>query len=471
MVATPLKISAPVAAGSIAQATAHQYLINATSANQSLLPLTARVNALDHLEIGGCDVVELAERFGTSLYILDETTIRTACQQYRDAFKTHYPGESLVIYASKALNCLAICAIVASEGLGIDVVSGGELHTATLAGVPAAKTYLHGNNKSIEELQMAIDRGVTVIVDNWEELKSLASLTQISQKTTRIMLRLTPGIECHTHEYIKTGRIDSKFGFDRNQVDAVFDFVLANPSLAFVGLHAHIGSQIFELKPHDDLGGVMVNWLTKAAAKGLNITELNIGGGLGIRYTEQDDPPSIEEWVKVVCESVVAACKAENIPLPKLISEPGRSLVGTAGVTAYRVGGQKEIPGIRTYLSVDGGMSDNPRPITYESLYRSILANRMSSPMTETVTIAGKHCESGDVLIKDAQLPKAEFGDILVVMDTGAYNYSMSSNYNRIGRPTAVLVNNAQAHVILERETLDDLLRHDRLPDHLKSSD
>lgn len=471
MVATSLKISAPAAAGSIAQATAHQYLINATSANQSLLPLTARVNALDHLEIGGCDVVELAERFGTSLYILDETTIRTACQQYRDAFKTHYPGESLVIYASKALNCLAICAIVASEGLGIDVVSGGELHTANLAGVPAAKTYLHGNNKSIEELQMAIDRGVTVIVDNWEELKSLASLTQTAGKTTRIMLRLTPGIECHTHEYIKTGRIDSKFGFDRNQVDAVFDFVLANPSLAFVGLHAHIGSQIFELKPHDDLGGVMVNWLTKASAKGLNIAELNIGGGLGIRYTEQDDPPSIEEWVKVVCESVVAACKAENIPLPKLISEPGRSLVGTAGVTAYRVGGQKEIPGIRTYLSVDGGMSDNPRPITYESLYRSILANRMSSPMTETVTIAGKHCESGDVLIKDAQLPKAEFGDILVVMDTGAYNYSMSSNYNRIGRPTAVLVNNAQAHVILERETLDDLLRHDRLPDHLKSSD
>ena len=306
-------------------------------------------------------------------------------------------------------------------------------------------------------------------VDNWEELKSLASLTQTAGKITRIMLRLTPGIECHTHEYIKTGRIDSKFGFDRNQVDAVFDFVLANPSLAFVGLHAHIGSQIFELKPHEDLGGVMVDWLTKAAAKGLNIAELNIGGGLGIRYTEQDDPPSIEEWVKVVCASVIAACKAENIALPKLISEPGRSLVGTAGITAYRVGGQKEIPGIRTYLSVDGGMSDNPRPITYESLYRSILANRMSSPMTETVTIAGKHCESGDVLIKDARLPKAEFGDILVVMDTGAYNYSMSSNYNRIGRPTAVLVNNAQAHVILERETLDDLLRHDRLPDYLKA--
>ncbi len=462
MVATPLKFSAET------QGTARQYLIEATSPNQSLLPLTAQVNDRDHLEVGGCDVVDLADQFGTSLYIVDEKTVRTACQQYRDAFKTHYPGESLVIYASKAWNCLAICAIVASEGLGIDVVSGGELHTATLAGVPAAKTYMHGNNKSVEELQMAVDGGVTVIVDNWEELKTLATLTSAAGKTTRIMLRLTPGIECHTHEYIKTGRIDSKFGFDRNQVDAVFEFVVANPALQFVGLHAHIGSQIFELKPHEDLGGVMVEWLTKAAAKGLNISELNIGGGLGIRYTEQDDPPSIDEWAKVVCESVVAACKAQNIALPKLISEPGRSLVGTAGITAYRVGGQKDIPDIRTYLSVDGGMSDNPRPITYESVYRTVLANRMSAPMSETVTIAGKHCESGDVLIKDAKLPKAEFGDTLVVMDTGAYNYSMSSNYNRMGRPAAVLVNDGQAHLILERETLEDLLRHDRLPTHLK---
>ncbi len=463
MVATPLKFSAET------QATARQYLIEATSPNQSLLPLTASVNDRDHLEIGGCDVVDLADQFGTSLYIVDEKTVRTACQQYRDAFKTHYPGESLVIYASKAWNCLAICAIVASEGLGIDVVSGGELLTATRAGVPAAKTYMHGNNKSVEELQMAVDRGVTVIVDNWEELKTLAALTQTAGKTTRIMLRLTPGIECHTHEYIKTGRIDSKFGFDRNQVEAVFDFVVATPALQFVGLHAHIGSQIFELKPHEDLGGVMVEWLTKAAAKGLTISELNIGGGLGIRYTEQDDPPSIDEWAKVVCESVVAACKAQNIALPKLISEPGRSLIGTAGITAYRVGGQKDIPDIRTYLSVDGGMSDNPRPITYESVYRTVLANRMSAPITETVTIAGKHCESGDVLIKDAKLPKAEFGDTLVVMDTGAYNYSMSSNYNRIGRPAAVLVNDGQAHLILERETLEDLLRHDRLPTYLKS--
>jgi diaminopimelate decarboxylase len=349
--------------------------------------------------------------------------------------------------------------------LGVDVVSAGELYTAMQAGIPSDRLYLHGNNKSIYELQMAIEAGATVIVDNWGELKTLAKLGS----SVRIMLRLTPGIECHTHEYIRTGHLDSKFGFDPNQVESVFAYVSQHSHLTFVGLHAHIGSQIFELKPHEDLGGVMVGWLTKAKQHGLSIAELNIGGGLGIRYTEQDDPPSIHDWVKTVCESVVAACEAEQIPLPKLLSEPGRSLIGTACVTAYKVGDAKTIPDIRTYLSVDGGMSDNPRPITYQSQYRAILANKMSAELTETVTIAGKHCESGDVLIKDAPLPKANPGDILVVMGTGAYNYSMSSNYNRIARPAAILVNQGEATVILERETLEDLLRHDRLPERLKA--
>ncbi|OUC13821.1 MAG: diaminopimelate decarboxylase [Alkalinema sp. CACIAM 70d] len=456
MVATPIPT----------QNTAHRYLVNATSPNQSLLPITAKVNSKDHLEVGGCDVVELAQRFGTSLYIVDEQTIRTACQQYREGFRQYYPGESLVLFASKAWNCLAICAIVASEGLGIDVVSGGELVTALQAGMDPTKIYMHGNNKSIEELQRAIASQVTVIVDNWEELQTLAKLSE--GQSVRIMLRLTPGIECHTHEYIKTGHLDSKFGFDPNQVEQVFEFVSQQPGLNFVGLHAHIGSQIFELKPHEDLGAVMVGWLSKATKYGLSISELNIGGGLGIRYTEQDDPPSIDAWVKTVCESVVAACQSAKIPLPKLLSEPGRSLVGTSCITAYTVGGQKVIPDIRTYLSVDGGMSDNPRPITYQSLYRALIANRMSSDLTETMTIAGKHCESGDVLIKDALLPKTEQGDILIIMDTGAYNYSMSSNYNRIARPAAVLVNDGEANVILERETLEDLLRQDRLPERLR---
>ncbi|MBW4540150.1 MAG: diaminopimelate decarboxylase [Myxacorys chilensis ATA2-1-KO14] len=451
-----------------AQNTGRQYLTDITperSPNQSLVPLTAKVNDRDHLEIGGCDVTDLVQQFGSPLYILDEASLRTACHQYRDAFKRYYPGESQVLYASKAWNCLAICAIVAQEKLGIDIVSGGELYTALKAGVDPSKLYLHGNNKSLDELNLAIESGCTVIVDNWLELQTIASL---NRQNVRIMLRLTPGIECHTHEYIRTGHLDSKFGFDPNQVDEVLKFVSGQPTLSFVGVHAHIGSQIFELQPHQDLGGVMVQWLSKAAQYGLSISELNIGGGLGIRYTESDDPPSIDQWVKVVCESVAAACQAENIPLPKLLSEPGRSLVGTTCVTAYTVGGQKTIPGIRTYLSVDGGMSDNPRPITYQSLYRAIVANRMSEPMTETVTIAGKHCESGDILIKDATLPPTQPGDTLVVMATGAYNYSMSSNYNRLARPAAVLVGNGNATLILQRETYEDLIRYDRLPAHLK---
>ncbi len=439
------------------------------SPNQFLLPLTAQVNDRDNLAIGGCDIKNLVQQFGSPLYILDEVTLRTACQQYRDAFKQYYPGESQVLYASKAWSCLAVCAIVGSEDLGIDVVSGGELYTALEAGVSASKLYFHGNNKSRDELRLAIESGCTVMIDNWLELHTLGELTSAAATPpVRIMLRLTPGIECHTHEYIRTGHIDSKFGFDPNAVDEVFAFVSQQPTLQFVGLHAHIGSQIFELRPHEDLGPVMVNWLSKAASHGLAIQELNIGGGLGIRYTESDDPPSIEQWVQTVAQSVAKACETENIPLPKLLSEPGRSLIGSACVTAYTVGGQKTIPGIRTYLSVDGGMSDNPRPITYQSVYRAVIANRMAAPLTETVTIAGKHCESGDILIKDAQLPPTEPGDILVVLCTGAYNYSMSSNYNRLPRPAAILVNAGEANLILQRETPADLLRQDRLPERLK---
>ncbi|MEH2060205.1 MAG: diaminopimelate decarboxylase [Nostoc sp.] len=439
------------------------------SPNQELLPLTARVHHHDFLEIGGCDVTTLVEQFGSPLYILDEETLRSACQQYRDAFKQYYKGESQVLYASKAWNCLAVCAIAASVGLGIDVVSGGELYTALEAGVSPDKIYLHGNNKSREELILAIASGVTIVADNWYELHTLVEIAQPTQPI-RIMLRLTPGIECHTHEYIRTGHLDSKFGFDPNDLDEVFTFVSQQSALNCVGLHAHIGSQIFERQPHQDLAAVMVQWLRDAAKYGLNITELNVGGGLGIKYIESDDPPSIEEWVKAICQVIQEACVAENLPLPKLLSEPGRSLIATACVTAYTVGSSKVIPEIRTYVAIDGGMSDNPRPITYQSVYRAVVANKMSSPLTQTVTIAGKHCESGDILIKNALLPKTEPGDILVVMGTGAYNYSMASNYNRLPRPAAVVVANGEANLILQRETYQDLIRQDRLPERLKSS-
>ncbi len=435
------------------------------SPNQYLMPLTARVNSQDHLEVGGCDIPALVEQFGSPLYIVDEFSLRTACRQYRKAFQDDYPGESLVIYASKAWNCLATCAITAQEGLGLDVVSGGELYTAVQAGVSPEKTYFHGNNKSIEELNFAIAVGCTLVVDSWAELRSLATLT--AENPIRIMLRLTPGIECHTHEYIRTGHLDSKFGFDPTEIDSVYQFVSQSPSLRCVGLHAHIGSQIFELQPHHDLGEVMVELYAKALQVGLPITELDLGGGLGICYTESDDPPSIQDWAKTVATSLAAVCQNRQLPIPKLIAEPGRSLIGTTCITAYTIGGQKHVPGIRTYVTIDGGMSDNPRPITYQARYRAAVANRMSVPCTETVTIAGKHCESGDILIHDAQLPQTQAGDILVVFATGAYNYSMASNYNRIPRPAAVLVHDGEANLILQRETYVDLVRQDVLPERL----
>ncbi len=487
------------------QNSGRQYLPSASltatnrSPNQELLPLTARINDQDCLEIGGCDVTNLVQQFGSPLYILDEETLRTACRQYRDAMARYYPGESQVLYASKAWSCLAVCAIVNSEGLGIDVVSGGELYTALQASVNPEKIYLHGNNKSLEELTLAIESGCTIVVDNWYELNMLAQARQEARGTRqeedlsagspdleanketrlsplashpspiKIMLRLTPGIECHTHEYIRTGHLDSKFGFDPNQLDEVFTFVSQQNALNFVGLHAHIGSQIFERQPHRDLAGVMVQWLDKAKSYGLSVTELNVGGGLGIRYTESDDPPSIEEWVKEICEAMKDACVTQQLPLPKLLCEPGRSLIGSACVTAYKIGSSKVVPEIRTYIAIDGGMSDNPRPITYQSVYRAAIANQMSVPLTQTVTVAGKHCESGDILIKEATLPPTKPGDILVVMGTGAYNYSMASNYNRLPRPAAVVVANQEANLVLRRETYQDLIRQDCLPERLKA--
>jgi len=470
-------VSTPVTAAS-----GRQYLpvLSANpSPNQYLLPLTAQLQG-QNLEIGGCALPDLVARFGSPLYVLDEETLRVACRQYRDAFLRHYPAESLVIYASKAWNCMAVCAIVGSEGLGIDVVSGGELHTALQAGLKPDTMYFHGNNKSLEELQLAVEVGCTIVVDNWLELKmlvelgetgvGLAGLGLAELGQVRIMLRLTPGIECHTHEYIRTGHLDSKFGFDPEQLDDLFLYISQQPRLNCVGLHAHIGSQIFELQAHQDLTGVMVQWLKKAAQYGLPVTELDIGGGLGIRYTESDDPPSIEAWVQVICQGIIAACEQQQVPLPKLIAEPGRSLIGSACVTAYRVGSQKTVPNIRTYITVDGGMSDNPRPITYQSVYRAVIANRMTAPLTQIVRVAGKHCESGDIVIKEAQLPETESGDILVVMATGAYNYSMASNYNRLPRPAAALVNAGEASLILQRETYQDLMRHDCLPERLLGS-
>ncbi len=438
------------------------------SPNQQIRPLTAQVNDQGHLEVGGCDTVTLAQQWGTPLYVLDEVTLRASCQEYVSTLKRVYPGPSLAIYASKAWNMLALCALMHQEGLGIDVVSAGELTTAIQAGVPKDHIYFHGNNKSVEELTLALDQGVTLIVDNWLELKHLAELGRQTNTRPSFLLRITPGIECHTHEYIQTGHLDSKFGFDPTSIDDLFTYLAQTPVLNPIGLHAHIGSQIFELTPHQDLAEVLVDLFAKGLAQGLLFSELNVGGGLGICYTDQDDPPAISTWVETVAGAVARACAARGLDYPKLICEPGRSIVGPAGVTLYTVGSQKIIPGMRTYLAVDGGMSDNPRPITYGAKYTAILANQAEVEATELVTVAGKHCESGDVLFKDLRLPPTQAGDLLAVFATGAYNASMASNYNRIPRPAAVLVHGGEANLVLKRETTQDLLRQDHLPAKLR---
>ncbi|MGY2793739.1 diaminopimelate decarboxylase [Thermostichus sp. MS-CIW-36] len=442
------------------------------SPNQSLRPLTSRINSRGHLEIGGCDVVELVRQFGSPLYILDEWTLRRACQLYRDTWARCYAGGSRVLYATKAWNCLAICALALQEGLGLDVASGGELYTALQAGAKGEDLYLHGNAKSLEELNLALETGCTVVADSLYELQQVSALAT-PERPARLLLRVNPGIDVHTHEYIRTGQTDSKFGIGRWQLPEVLDFLAAHPQLQCVGLHAHIGSQIFDLQGHRDLAGVLAQIWRQGLDRGLPLQELNVGGGLGIRYIESDDPPSIPEWVETVATAVQQAFAQSGIPLPKVLCEPGRSVIGPAAVTAYTLGGQKRIPPSddlpqgRTYITIDGGMSDNPRPITYQARYTALLANRPEAEATQRVTVAGKHCESGDVLLKDVLLPAPMAGEVLVVLATGAYNYSMASNYNRFPRPAAVLVNEGEAQLIVRRETYADLIRQDVLPERL----
>jgi diaminopimelate decarboxylase len=437
------------------------------SPNRNLTPITTRLDGEDRLEVGGCGLSELARSFGTPLYVLDEASLRAACRAYRETLERFYPGPSLALYASKANSSLALTALVASEGLGLDAVSAGELLTALQGGMPPERIVLHGNNKSLEEIELAVSSGVTVVLDNWHDLELLARAAPAAGRPVRLLLRFTPGIECHTHEYIRTGHLDSKFGFDPDQLEAVLRHLAGCPWAWLDGLHAHIGSQIFELQPHQDLAGVMADALALARSLGHPCRDLNVGGGLGIRYVADDDPPTIQEWVRTVAEAVAAACRERGLELPRLLCEPGRSLVASAGLTLYAIGSRKPVPGLRTYLAVDGGMSDNPRPITYQSQYTALLADRPLAEATELVTVAGKHCESGDVLLKDARLPEAGAGEVLVVFATGAYNASMSSNYNRIPRPAAVLVHGGVADLVQRREQPEDLLRYDVLPARL----
>lgn len=439
------------------------------TANQNIKPLTTKVNSNGNIEIGGCDVVELSEKYGTPLYVFDEETIRTIAKQYKDAFRTYPKIEML--FASKALMTKAIVRILDEEGFGFDMVSGGEIYTAYSAGADMSKCVFNGNNKSIDELQMALELGVGLIsVDNFLELALLNNLAQSLNKNVNILMRVTPGIECHTHEYIQTGHLDSKFGFDLTQIDEAIELIKEEyTNLNPVGLHAHIGSQIFETSIYYDEVDVLLKEMGRIkSTHGIELSHINLGGGLGIKYTEQDCPPSIYEIAEKIISSINENSKKYGIIEPTIHIEPGRSIVGTSGVTLYTVGSSKQVPQGKKYVAVDGGMADNPRPSLYQAIYTAEVANKANCELAETVTIAGKFCESGDILIKDIALPVLEAGDILCVYNTGAYGYSMSSNYNRVLKPAAVLVNNSQSDIIINRQTYEDLVSSDVIPDRLK---
>lgn len=429
-----------------------------------------KINASGHLEIGGIDAARLAAQFQTPLWVIDETGFRENCRAFREAFQIC--GDSLVLYASKALCSTALCKIVAEEGLGLDVVSGGELFTAINAGFPMEKVYFHGNNKSAGELEMAAASGVgRVVVDNFHELRLLNAICRERQVKQDILLRITPGVEAHTHEFIKTGQIDSKFGFTLpgGQAREAVQAALGCDALRLVGLHCHIGSQIFEMESFEHAADLMMQFMADIKQlSGYEFDELDIGGGFGIYYFPGDEPGQPRDWAGAVVKTVRAKAVEHGLKIPRIIAEPGRAIVGPAGITLYTIGSAKEVPGIRKYVAVDGGMTDNPRPALYDSKYVAMIANKADQEAVETVSIAGKCCESGDMLIWDARLPKIESGDLLAVFATGAYNYAMSSNYNRLPRPAMILVKDGQAHLILKRETYQDLLRNDLVPDYLK---
>lgn len=440
-----------------------------TSTNQYIKPLTTKINSAGNIEIGGCDMVDLAEKYSTPLYVIDEETLRSICKDYKKAFEK-YP-KTRMMYASKALCTSAVSKILAEEGFGFDTVSGGEIYTVYKSGIDMSKVLFNGNNKSYDELSLAVDVGVgRVSADNFFELALLNEIAQSKGKVVDILLRITPGIECHTHEYIQTGHLDSKFGFDLTQIDEAVELILNEyKNLKLHGFHAHIGSQIFETSIYADEIEILVKELVRLDEKfGLKLDEINIGGGLGVKYVDSDVPPSTFEIGEIIINKLNDVIAKYNIEPPTVFLEPGRSIISTSGVTLYTVGSSKQVPHGTKYVAVDGGMSDNPRPSMYQAEYFAEVANNKEDAELEKVTIAGRFCESGDILIKNIELPKLEEGDILCVYNTGAYNYSMASNYNRVQKPAMVLVKESESEIIIQRETLDDLISHDIIPDRLK---
>lgn len=423
------------------------------------------INEKGHLTIGGCDTIELAKQYGTPLYVLDENKIRNTCRSYVESFKNYYDGNGMPLYASKALSCKEICRIINQENLGLDVVSGGEIYTALQADYPMEKVHFHGNNKTPDEIRFALDSKIgKFVVDNLYELNLLNDIASEKNVVANISFRIKPGVDAHTHDFIRTGQIDSKFGFALETGEA-FNAVkeaIKLDNVKLTELHCHIGSQIFDIDPFVAAAEIMIDFIAKIKNElGVVISELNLGGGFGIKYTDKDEPVPYENYMEKVSVAVKSKCKEYGIAIPYIYIEPGRSIVGEAGITLYTAGGKKEIPDIRTYVSIDGGMTDNIRYALYQSDYTVVNASKANKAPDEEVTIAGKCCESGDLIQENIKVANLEVGDIVAVLSTGAYNYSMSSNYNRIPRPAMVMVNNGESRLIIKRESYEDIVKND----------
>jgi len=423
------------------------------------------VNGRGHLTFGGFDTLELAKKFGTPLYVMDERMIRDNIAMYRSSIERYYDGKGLCCYAGKAFSCKHIYRVCRDEGIGVDAVSPGELYTAMEAGFDPHKICYHGNNKTRDELSYVLKCGVDrIVVDSFTELDLLEELAAEQGTQAGILLRLCPGIEAHTHSFIRTGGIDSKFGFpiELGQAMEAVERALKKPHLRLRGVHAHIGSQIFELAPFAREAEVLADFLAQVRERtGRELAELNLGGGFGIRYTDEDDPIAYDKYMEQVSRTLREACGRLSMPLPFVLIEPGRSIVGNAGITLYRVGNVRELPGVRTYVSVDGGMTDNIRYALYGAQYEFLIADRAGEEKSRTVTVAGRCCESGDLLGRDVALQSCAPGDILAVLSTGAYNYSMASNYNRVPRPPVVMLLDGKASLAVRRESFEDLVRND----------
>lgn len=427
---------------------------------------TMNVNSKGHLEIGKCDTTELAKEFGTPLYVVDEDLVRSTCREFKDNFEIE-GIESEVIYASKAFLNLAIAKVICEEGLSLDVVSGGELYTALKANFPVSRIYMHGNNKTEGELTMAIEAGIgRIVVDNRNELEVIEYLCKSLNKKVDVLLRVNPGIEAHTHEYIQTSKNDSKFGesiFDEDMCKIINRFQNSE-SVNLKGFHCHIGSQIFEEKSFYSEVSDMIKFLEKIKNQcGFSTEELNLGGGFGVYYSEGDKPVNLKSCLKNMLSILKEEAQKSGLNIKKVMIEPGRSIIANAGTTIYKVGGTKKTYGGKQYIFIDGGMADNPRTALYDAKYEAVVANKVNFENSEIYTIAGKCCESGDIIIKEIELPEVERGDIMAVLTTGAYNYSMSSNYNRIPKPAVVFVKEGEAKIAVKRETYEDIIRNDIL--------